>query len=497
LKLQLKDLKPNPFRDFKIDPVDNSHVGELAKSVRKNGFWGGVEVRRGENGYEVPAGWHRILAARKAGEAEIDLPVRSLSDEQMRSRYAWENATQRGNTSTALAGTIATAVRTILYKTLSPEESPSETRGGHNRDGVGRDAILAELADIPGITETVVRAQLANLKASGDYDRIVNEVVTIVETEHRARLTALRKAEEERAAAERREAEAKGKREAIEEAKRKAAEEKAARDAEAKAAREAATKARDEAERKRKTAEAERKAKEAKAAEEKRKAIEEQRRKAAEAEEKAKAERKYAQAKEESFSDAKAKREAIDKARATKHEVTFDLAGVAKHIKNPSQVETFRRLAEKHADFLPVAGQAPLAKTLVEAANDRDPPHKGQLSAEFIEKEFLGLLSMAKATKRDMMSAAKAEELKRRSWEDKVGAATEMFRVSANGVQRAVGDLAYLEENRPQTASRSIRTEQFDKSVKKLREALAKIDGDLKETVLEIEDRHGGWGKPV
>jgi hypothetical protein len=81
--------------------------------------------------------------------------------------YARENATQRGNTSTALAGSIAAALREIMLRDLFTVEINSEKRGGHNRDGIGREAILAELRGIPGISDNVVRQQLANLKSSG------------------------------------------------------------------------------------------------------------------------------------------------------------------------------------------------------------------------------------------------------------------------------------------------------------------------------------------
>jgi hypothetical protein len=47
----------------------------------------------------------------------------------------------------------------------------------NKRKGLGRDAIVAFLKKVPGITENVVEEQLANLKRSGDYARIVREVV--------------------------------------------------------------------------------------------------------------------------------------------------------------------------------------------------------------------------------------------------------------------------------------------------------------------------------
>lgn len=50
--------------------------------------------------------------------------------------------------------------------------------------GIGEKSITAHLADIPGINAGTVRTQLANLKASGDYARIVKEVSDQIEAGH-------------------------------------------------------------------------------------------------------------------------------------------------------------------------------------------------------------------------------------------------------------------------------------------------------------------------
>jgi len=42
--------------------------------------------------------------------------------------------------------------------------------------GIGREIVLRFLAGIPGINAGNVEQQLANLKASGDYARIIREV---------------------------------------------------------------------------------------------------------------------------------------------------------------------------------------------------------------------------------------------------------------------------------------------------------------------------------
>jgi septal ring factor EnvC (AmiA/AmiB activator) len=77
-------------------------------------------------------------------------------------------------------------------------------------DGIGRDLILDFLHDTPGINAGSVRQQLSNLKTSGHYARIVQEVEAEIAQEQQAARAALARAEAEQARQEqeRREAEA-------------------------------------------------------------------------------------------------------------------------------------------------------------------------------------------------------------------------------------------------------------------------------------------------
>ena len=86
------------------------------------------------------------------------------------------DASQRGSTSTALAGSIASAMR-LLVKAILAGTSDKFIRGSHDTDtmlghlesgrGLGRDIIEGFLHGVPGINSGSVKQQLANLKASG------------------------------------------------------------------------------------------------------------------------------------------------------------------------------------------------------------------------------------------------------------------------------------------------------------------------------------------
>jgi ParB/RepB/Spo0J family partition protein len=468
MKINLRLAEPNPSRDFRIDPVDPAAVVEIGKSIKQYDYFGGIVARRKPGArpviYQIIAGETRRRAALKQGIEEADVYVGDFDDEEVVRIYAIENATQRGNHATAVAGAVAAAFRQILLRELMSGQNVQTSRRPES-DGVGRDAILKELHDIPGITERIVRDQLANLKSSGDYDRIVREVTTVVEAEQAAELEALREAEEAREAAGRRAAEAKAAREKAEAEKRAAREESQRRDAAAKAERDATAKK----EAQRRATEAQRKAEEA----------EKRRKLAAEEDERAKAASKAAKEREAKHAPAAQTRDAVAKARAEpKHDRTFDLAGISRHFKAASHVEAFRKLALKHADLLPVSEQAGLAKRIVEAA--KDSPH-GEVSAQFIDEEFVGLIKMEQALKRDLDAKdrkAREHELAIRAWSEKAKALQENFRKYSASVIVAVGNLVELEKSRPDGAEILV-TPGFVSGVAHLRNALKHIEQDL------------------
>ncbi len=107
-----------------------------------------------------------------AGKVFCDaLFIGNIDDVGMIRIYARENASQRGNGSTAVAGTVASAIRfkaREAFLGLSPKIG--------RKSDVGEPEITEFLDGIPGVNEGTVKAQLANLKASGNYARIINEV---------------------------------------------------------------------------------------------------------------------------------------------------------------------------------------------------------------------------------------------------------------------------------------------------------------------------------
>ena len=143
MNIQLSKTKHNPYRVMAVDPIDDAAVDALVESIKEDGFWGGVVGRINDaNEVEIAAGHHRIEAAKKAGIKSAEIYIGEFDDAAMVRIYGRENATQRGNHSTAVAGTVASAIRFLAKaQFLSTGEFTSERQGGAARDGIGRDAI--------------------------------------------------------------------------------------------------------------------------------------------------------------------------------------------------------------------------------------------------------------------------------------------------------------------------------------------------------------------
>jgi len=464
MQVDLSTLKPNPFRDFKVDPIDDEAVAELVKSIDKDGFWGGVVCRRVKGGIEIAAGHHRVEAAKKAKNPieRADVFVGDFDDTAMIRIYATENATQRGAIGTALTGSVAAVMKHLLRQELRGSLASKRPSGqGQIANGIGQDRILAALSGVPGITDNVIRQQLANLHASGDYDRIVDEVTTAIEAESREALKALEAAEHQQRETELKAKEAESARKIAAEAANKARQKETVLRAELKAA---------QAEKD--AVAAERARERAAAAENQRKQAEEVRRKAEAAKKLADTNRKAAEAEEKKHVKAKSTRDAVKRARSSKkHEITFDLAGVSKWLKNPKHVEVFRKIVTGSGikPYLPVSGQADLASDLVAYAKKQD----RELTSGYLHERVTELLVGSKYSERKQ-TREEEQALLRRNWVERAKRYEDDFGRSCRGFTKAALDRIAHEKKRPAGEVFGM-TAEFKRAVTSATESLAEI----------------------
>jgi len=446
MRVDLRTLVPNPFRDIIVDPID--HKPDLQKSINDDGFWGGCVIRKNNKGQlEIAAGHSRVKEALACNITHAELFVADISDEVMVRIYARENATQRP-TGNALAGSIAAAIRQILLSELVKGSSSASRRtsqphvseksqgkgGGRKEYGIGRDRIMTVLKDVPFISINIVDQQLANLKESGDYDRIVDKVVEEIEAEHKAAIEALERVEKERQEAEKRALEAKKKREEALEAERKAKEEKAKQQAEARRI----------------------------AAEAEEKAATEAREKAAIQEKEHEATRVTRDALDQHKQAEEKRRETAKKSRGGE-DFDWDFVGVSKHLKTPKHVVEFRKLVTSPGikPYLPKEGQAGLAAKLVAKAEADDI----EFTSAFIRDNIYGLVTGVQTEQR------RINNQRSKSWQEISKSYQGNFAFHCRGMVSSAADLVDHNKKRPKGITLYM-TSEFKESVESLEKAL-------------------------
>jgi hypothetical protein len=430
--VELRSLKPNPMRDFTVDPMDDDRIEELRQSIEEDGFWGGIVCRRSEDGtIQIAAGHTRVKAAIAAGIREADLFVGNgdMDDATMIRIYARENATQRGNLGTAQAGSVASALRFVAKMVLCGVSQEflrnadiDKIRGNLTSDkGLGQTVIVQFLDGVPGINDGTVQQALANLKASGDYARIIQEVQAEIERENAEALKALE-------AAEREQRQLQLEREEAEERQRQAEAARKEANARAKAAKEQADRKRAEEDAKRAKLDRQRAEEQAKLNAKRRKEADEEMKKFdATRKTRDTAAKAVTAATTEAVKDA----EGNPTGKRAERKATFDFEGVAKHLKNAHQIDAFRQCVTGQgvAPSLPVANQAALAEHLVKLATSR----KKELSAAFIRENVITLALNVKGEQREL-DKEEREKLYRRDLTAKAKQYLHDFARSCNGM---------------------------------------------------------------
>lgn len=94
MRIKLKDIKSNPFRDMKLYELNQRKIQDLRSSIQDTGFWDNLVVRKSSNNkYQLAYGHHRFqaLVDEYGLEHIIEIPVKDLDDETMLRIMAREN----------------------------------------------------------------------------------------------------------------------------------------------------------------------------------------------------------------------------------------------------------------------------------------------------------------------------------------------------------------------------------------------------------------------
>ena len=94
VELNIDDIRPNPYQPRQI--FDQQALTELAHSIKENGVFQPIIVKKSIKGYEVIAGERRLRASKIVGNKTIPAIIRQLNDEKMAEIALLENL-QREN----------------------------------------------------------------------------------------------------------------------------------------------------------------------------------------------------------------------------------------------------------------------------------------------------------------------------------------------------------------------------------------------------------------
>lgn len=94
VELDINELRPNPYQPRKI--FNDDSLKELAESIKENGVFQPIIVKKSIKGYEIIAGERRYRASKLAGKEKIPAIVRNFTDEKMAEISLLENL-QREN----------------------------------------------------------------------------------------------------------------------------------------------------------------------------------------------------------------------------------------------------------------------------------------------------------------------------------------------------------------------------------------------------------------
>ncbi len=94
VELNIDELRPNPYQPRTI--FDEDALNELAESIKENGVFQPIIVKKSIKGYDVIAGERRLRASKIAGKKTIPAIIRQISDDKMAEIALLENL-QREN----------------------------------------------------------------------------------------------------------------------------------------------------------------------------------------------------------------------------------------------------------------------------------------------------------------------------------------------------------------------------------------------------------------
>ena len=174
--LNLSDIRPNPYQPRKN--FDDKSLKELADSIKENGVFQPIIVRKSVKGYEIIAGERRFRASKLAKKTTIPAIVRDFSESQMMEVAVLENLQREDLTPLEEAQAYE-----MLQKNLGLTQEEVSKRMGKSRPYI---ANYLRLLTLPSKTKHLLQhgelsmgqaRTLLGLKNKDKIDEVAKQVV--------------------------------------------------------------------------------------------------------------------------------------------------------------------------------------------------------------------------------------------------------------------------------------------------------------------------------
>lgn len=162
MKIKVRDVHPNPYRNIEHYPLNKEKIMALTNSIEKTGFWDNLVGRKVDGKAQIAYGHHRIEALRLANgygyDFEFDLPIKDIDDGTMIQIMANENM-QEWSHSVGVTDETVKVTKEYLENRPVPRDRPISGRNKQYQNQVNS----PEIADFLGWSQGIVKESLKRL----------------------------------------------------------------------------------------------------------------------------------------------------------------------------------------------------------------------------------------------------------------------------------------------------------------------------------------------
>ena len=185
MKLKLKDIGPNPFRDLQGNPLIEAKIQELMASIKLTGYWQNVVVCKRQGKWVLAYGHHRWEAARRCGITEADFIVMDLDDAKLIQVLDNENRETYASSPASLIESVRAVVSALAEGSIPAFEidpKTSEDRRRYAPSYVPYNACSGENMDATkAYTASSIAHFLGRTMAKGEGDRPAKAIVAALD----------------------------------------------------------------------------------------------------------------------------------------------------------------------------------------------------------------------------------------------------------------------------------------------------------------------------